>query len=124
MHFCKNCKNMHYIKIEDENCDEIKYYCRNCGLIDDETTILDKCILKEHITKHSTTINTTINKYTKFDMTLPRINYIKCPNEQCTSNNHEFDTNNREIIYLRYNNTDMQYMYLCSHCDFNWKIEK
>ena len=29
------------------------------------------------------------------DVTLPRINYIKCPNSECISNTSTFDTNNR-----------------------------
>ena len=36
------------------------------------------------------------------DVTLPRINYIKCPNVECLSNKLDFDTNKREIIYKRY----------------------
>jgi len=65
-----------------------------------------------------------INKYTKYDITLPRINYIKCPNNECSSNNKDFDTNNREILYIRYDNTNMKYIYLCSHCDIVWNTEK
>ncbi len=124
MLFCKNCKNMYYIKLDNDDCDKIKYYCRNCGLTDETVLDVDKCVLKEHINKYANNINTVINKYTKYDMTLPRINYIKCPNVNCESNTSEFDTNHREIIYIRYNNIDMQYLYLCSHCDFNWKTEK
>ena len=65
-----------------------------------------------------------INEYTKLDITLPRINYIKCPNESCTSNKDDFDTDNREILYIRYDNVNMKYVYLCTHCDYNWTTEK
>ena len=65
-----------------------------------------------------------INKYTKFDRTLPRINYIKCPNSSCITNNSDFDSNTKEIIYIRYDNISMKYLYLCSHCDTSWKTEK
>ena len=36
MDFCSNCDNMYYIKLENEECDKIVYYCRNCGTIDDK----------------------------------------------------------------------------------------
>ena len=114
---------MYYIKLDGENCDQISYYCRNCGNNNDSIEH-GKCILKENITKNESKFNISINKYTKLDNTLPRINYIKCPNEKCESNTPEFDIINREIIYIRYDHINMKYMYLCSHCDFTWNTEK
>jgi len=124
MKFCSTCSNMYYIKLEGENCDKISYYCRNCGNINNDLIEQGKCILKENITKNENKFNISINKYTKLDNTLPRINYIKCPNEKCLSNASEFDVVNREIIYIRYDHISMKYMYLCSHCDFTWNTEK
>jgi aspartate carbamoyltransferase regulatory subunit len=46
---------------------------------------------------------------------------MKCPNETCITNNSEFDTKKREIIFIRYDDTQMKYLYLCSHCDCIWK---
>ena len=51
MHFCNNCSNMYYIKLEDENNDKIIYYCRNCGNTDNNLIRTDKCIIKENIIK-------------------------------------------------------------------------
>ena len=65
-----------------------------------------------------------INKYTKHDITLPRINYVKCPNDNCQSNSAEFDSSKKEIIYIRYDKINMKYIYLCSHCHFVWNTEK
>ena len=124
MKFCSTCSNMYYIKLEGENCDKISYYGRNCGNINNNLIEQGKCILKENISKSENKFNISINKYTKLDKTLPRINYIKCPNEKCISNTNEFDVLNREIIYIRYDHINMKYMYLCSHCDFTWNTEK
>ena len=125
MHFCDKCNNMYYIKIQDNNCDKISYYCRNCGNVEDNLIDTTKCILKEIISKNDTNkSNMFVNKYTKFDKTLPRINYIKCPNIECSSNNKDFDINNREILYIRHDNVNMKYIYLCSHCDITWNTEK
>ena len=123
MKFCTICSNMYYIKLDDEDNNKIVYYCRNCGNNNNE--LMDgKCILKENITKSDNKYSIYINKYTKLDNTLPRINYIKCPNDKCMSNSAEFDTKNREIIYIRYDDINMKYMYLCSHCDITWNTEK
>ena len=124
MKFCNTCSNMYYIKLEGDNCDKISYYCRNCGNTNNELIEEGKCILKENITKNENKFNISINQYTKLDCTLPRINYIKCPNEKCNSNDINFNANDREIIYIRYDHINMKYMYLCSHCDFYWNTEK
>ena len=124
MHFCDKCDNMYYIKLENEDCDNIVYYCRNCGNSTDSLLDLGKCVLKESINKNENKLNITVNKYTKLDNSLPRINYIKCPNEVCESNKESFDINKREIISIRYDHTDMKYLYLCSHCDYTWKTDK
>ena len=41
-----------------------------------------------------------INRFTKLDPTLPRINTIDCPNKDCQTN-HDKQTE-KEIIYIRY----------------------
>jgi aspartate carbamoyltransferase regulatory subunit len=54
------------------------------------------------------------------DPTLPRINNILCPNAECKTNTEDVP---REIIYIRYDNVNMKYVYLCSECDVVWKTE-
>ena len=58
-----------------------------------------------------------VNKYTKYDPTLPRKTNMKCPNEKCG------DTPNPDIIYLRYDDENMKYLYICSGCNFTWKTD-
>lgn len=124
MKFCTNCSNMYYIKIDGDKSDKIIYYCRNCGNNNSDLMDTGKCILKENITKNDSKYNISINKYTKLDKTLPRINYIKCPNVNCESNTEKFDIANREILYIRHDHINMKYLYLCSHCDFTWNTDK
>ena len=31
MHFCSECGNMYYIKIDSEDKNNLIYYCRKCG---------------------------------------------------------------------------------------------
>ena len=86
MHFCSVCNNMYYISVTTEN--ELQYYCRNCGNIDNTVASENICVSKLNV-KHSTTpqsFSQVVNKYTKLDPTLPRIKTIRCPNDDCISN--------------------------------------
>lgn len=136
MHFCKVCGNMYYLKISDEDANEIMYFCRCCG--DKDKNIINSndsfCVSKTHIKKTTEVYKNIVNEYTKFDPTLPRINNIKCPNASCLSNVKDEEKGGEEkggeekgekakseIIYLRYDNNNMKYIYLCSECDYTWK---
>ena len=120
MHFCENCGNMYYIKLGDQ--DNLHYYCRKCG--NENKKLINElknfCVSKTHIIKESKAYNNIINEYTHLDPTLPRANNIKCPNEQCMCNTDKKVDN--DIIYLRYDNANMKYIYLCVHCKSKWKI--
>ena len=78
---------MYYISITPEN--ELQYYCRNCGH-ENKNISLDSVTISKTSFKHNKQkYNSIINKYTKMDPTLPRINTIKCPNQSCSSNEGE-----------------------------------
>ena len=119
MHFCSMCQNMYYIRINDDNTNKLVYYCRNCGNEDNLLSTDNVCVSKTQIKKNEQTFNHIINKYTKLDPTLPRINNILCPNQDCLTNTKN---ESREIIYIRYDDTNMKYIYLCSTCDTVWQM--
>ena len=97
MHFCSVCHNMYYLKISDteeqengENnqaVDTLIYYCRNCGNEDKSLTVDNVCVSETQLTRSEQKYTHMVNEYTKYDPTLPRINTIKCPNQDCKSNN-------------------------------------
>ena len=135
MHFCSVCSNMYYISITPEN--ELQYYCRNCGNIDNTVAADNICVSRVNV-KHTTTkhsFSQVVNKYTKFDPTLPRIHTIRCPNDECPSNqakpasaaegvSEQKNNPNNEIIYVRYDDTNLKYVYLCAKCDKVWNTEQ
>lgn len=126
MHFCDKCDNMYYISISSENENKMSYYCRNCGNEDDNISKESICVSRTQLKKTKQTYNHIINKYTKLDPTLPRINTIRCPNSECSSNVETSDNDNdkdnkREVIYMRYDDVNMHYIYLCTKCDMVWK---
>jgi len=118
MHFCNVCNNMYYIRIDSENTNKLIYYCRNCGNEDGVLTVDNVSVSKTNIKKNEQSFSHIINKYTKLDPTLPRLNKILCPNSECDTNTHSVP---REIIYIRYDDVNMKYIYMCSSCDNVWK---
>lgn len=121
MHFCNVCSNMYYIRINADNPNKLVYYCRKCGNEDSSLAAENICVSKTLIKKSEQSFNHIINKYTKLDPTLPRINNILCPNADCKTN---IDGKDREIIYIRYDDVNMKYVYLCAECDTVWKINE
>jgi DNA-directed RNA polymerase subunit M/transcription elongation factor TFIIS len=118
MHFCSKCQNMYYIRINADDSNQLEYYCRSCGNCDSSLVVDNISVSKTHVHKNEQSVSHLINKYTKFDPTLPRIRNILCPNEACKTNTAGVE---REIIYIRYDDTNMKYIYLCSECDNTWK---
>ena len=117
MHFCSNCENMYYIRLDADDSNKLIHYCRKCGNEDQTFTSENVCISKTELIQSEQGFSHIINKYTKLDPTLPRINTILCPNANCETNKGK----EKEIIYIRYNEKDMKYVYLCSTCNHVWK---
>ena len=121
MHFCSKCDNMYYIQISKEDENKLIYYCRNCGNEDTNLNHNNICVSKMQVSMGKRKYTHIINNFTKHDPTLPRINSIKCPNSDCLSNK---DDEKREVIYLRYDDLNMKYVYLCPQCDTIWKTSE
>lgn len=126
MNFCEKCGNMYYLKISEQTQDKLVYHCRKCGFIDENLVANEDgviCVSKTHIKKSRQNYSSVINEYTKLDPTLPRIKTIRCPNAECSSNTSSETKENteNEIIFLRYDDNNMKYIYLCSNCDYSWK---
>lgn len=130
MHFCTKCGNMYYLKLknmEDDTTSNLVYYCRKCGH-EDENILENKnnLYVSRNELKVKSNYKNIINKYTKLDPTIPRINTITCPNADCPSNNSlEGKQGNveKEILYIKYDNENMKFIYLCANCDKIWNIE-
>ena len=116
MKFCEICNNMLLSKIEKET-ETLKYFCKSCNNIIDQD-IHDNCVYNSN-KNDKDSYKLKINKYTHLDPTIPRVNNIDCPNKKCNSklsNNPD-----HEILYIKYNNADMKFIYLCKTCKFSWK---
>ena len=122
MKFCKECSNMLYTSIDQDDSNKLVYYCRNCGYIDREITLEGHCVLQTQLNKREQKLNYFINKYTKMDPCLPRNHTMKCVNEGCKTNLAE-GSHKPEIIYMRYDDDNLKYAYICVECDHVWKTD-
>jgi DNA-directed RNA polymerase subunit M/transcription elongation factor TFIIS len=125
MHFCSQCQNMYYLKIQTDDDEEankkLVYYCRNCGNENKELAGDNICVSKTTVNHAEQTVASGVNEYTKYDPTLPHTNMIKCPNSKCTSND---EGGTRDVLYNRYDDTNMKYIYMCTVCDTTWKTSQ
>lgn len=122
MHFCKVCNNMYYLKL-GENMDTLVYYCRNCGHEDTQLSSENVCVSDTLIQQKQKQNSGFINEYTKEDPTLPRTTTIRCPDQDCESNAVK-DLSKREVLYIRYDDTNMKYIYMCTTCNTTWKTNE
>jgi DNA-directed RNA polymerase subunit M/transcription elongation factor TFIIS len=115
---------MYYLKLvgesEEDQKDQLVYYCRNCGHEDATLSAQSVCALETRVSRKAQRYAQEVNKYTKDDPTLPRTQSIKCPSSDCPSNKGDGD---REVIYLRYDDQQMRYLYICSRCGVMWKTD-
>jgi len=136
MHFCEKCDNMYYIKVNGDDDkgspNSLIYYCRKCGHENKDLTSNNICVSKVYIKRTEQQFNHSINAYTKNDPTLPRSTTIKCPTcnssnavassaKSANANANNANGANTEVIYIRYDDAHMKYIYLCTNCDTTWK---
>ena len=120
MKFCAKCDNMYYIGIDSKDTNKLTYYCRSCGHIDDQLVEEGVCVMETQFAKGEQKFNHIVNQYTKLDPTLPRMYNMKCPNANCKTNLMESDKPT-EVIYMRYDDANLKYLYICVECDTVWK---
>jgi DNA-directed RNA polymerase subunit M/transcription elongation factor TFIIS len=114
MKFCPKCDQLFYLSVEDS---VKKFVCHKCGNTED---IEEDCTLSiTFCNKPNQSIQNTVNQYTKLDPAAPRISYLKCPKESCV--NHQEHVEDREIVYVRYDNIHLKYIYICPKCDTIWE---
>ena len=195
MQFCSECNNMYYMRLSADDggiySDKLEFYCRRCGHEDSTLTNENIICVSEYQTQSSDMkLKNMINKYTKYDPTLPRANNILCPNPQCTNHTSSVEvppasaiiqspmpvsaiiqspmpvsampvsatrtiktpkktlsttsiggatsatatsnigqiqeesimlkSRDSDIIYIRYDDENMKYAWICSKCDSSW----
>lgn len=121
--FCDICENKLYHRVEE---DSLVHFCRVCGTTDTNVNENEGvCVLNIHYgngmndDEMTKPLGHIYNKYTKYDPTLPHL-LLLCPNEQCETHKKGEDAKS-DVIYIRYDNTHMKHLYICTACDYTWK---
>ena len=117
MKFCPDCRYYLYLQIRPE--DSIMFrHCRNCGYKEEEAGgLVFETNLQE---KSSEGYKLLLNEFTRNDPTLPHVTTINCPNGSCQTR-----TGNKEpdVIYMKYDNVNMKYIYICNVCGEQWRSQ-
>lgn len=115
MKFCDDCNNLLEFCLKKDTLDPL-YKCSRCSNITDVDITTTSTFEFNKEVKKSEIINT--NGYFIYDPTIPEINSknIKCVNSECDS----LSSSNNSIKYIKYNEDDLKYMYICTTCGQKW----
>lgn len=110
--FCNNCENMTYLCIEDET-NELVSKCKCCGNVS-PIKQTSKSVYNMSNSKIDKLDIIKSNQYITHDITLPTIknSILQCNKEGCGGD---------EITYIKYDDKDMKYAYICKKCGSIWK---
>lgn len=111
---CPICKYALVAVVED---DSLQRKCKECGYSEDaKGGLIHETLVKETTSK---SYEILVNEFTRQEPTLPYKRDLKCPNTKCQSNISSGRAE-KKVFYLKYNDTDMKYVYLCANCDQTW----
>ena len=125
MRFCKGCDNMQEIVLRGgpsadapDALHELHYICKHCGLSEpaapDGSSAL---VMSTDYSDDKTSYMQYATPYIRHDPTLPRVSDIECPNGKCSRAKGAPN----EVIYIKYDATNLKYLYHCTHCSIFWK---
>ena len=128
--FCPDCGYILFLKKnkdKEDNVIDIRYspdsllnYCKNCNY-DTEFKHENTVVFKKNYSDTYQVENKIQNDYLIYDPTLPRVYNIDCINENCVSNApEEEEPVEKEIIFIKFDEDNMKYLYLCKHCKASW----
>ena len=119
MKFCSVCDNL-LVLAKSKESDDLVYNCRSCKTQEQFEPDFNPCVYKKNYGgSEKVFYDMFINKYTKHDPTLPHVTSVQCQNVEC-ANDTKAKGDKSDIVYLRYNEDKMKYIYLCCKCERAW----
>jgi DNA-directed RNA polymerase subunit M/transcription elongation factor TFIIS len=118
MRFCPLCDCFLWMELDEE--DKLQFHCRNCANVIQHSETHSLCVMDTNYIEEKTNFQQYMTKFLKHDPTLPRVKNIECVNgSSCTK---PADKGN-EVIFVKYDATQMKYLYHCVYCDAFWKSD-
>lgn len=115
MLYCKHCPYKKSFDTSEDNADDV--------INNAQAQLFDPCMYRSNYSSnHPLYYSTVVNQYTFDDPTLPCLT-IACPNAQCVTNTATTGDEKKpesEVLFVRYNDQEMKYLYLCRHCRQCW----
>lgn len=127
MQFCPTCDNklnMRTAQDKDTGVCKVFLYCKNCTYSRalDHTVADGMCMYRSNYSKdHPLYFRSLVNKFTPYDRTLPRSIDVPCPKEGCTSHQLQDGDAPNEVVYIRYDDENVRYLYMCCCCKTCWR---
>lgn len=98
---------------------KVRMYCKNCTYrheLNNDGNADHLCMYKSNYSKeHPLYYRSLVNKFTPYDMTLPRSSTIICPYKE----DHPDEPN--EVVFVRYDDENLRYLYVCCAKNANGK---
>lgn len=114
MKFCSSCDNMLFTDIGENK--QLIFYCKNCNFRE-ETEKKSQLVFDDNKVSDVMNYSLFLNDHIKHDSTLPHVNNIACTYKDCSKEK-------KDVIYMKYNFVDMNYLYFCCNCDRFFKSSK
>jgi DNA-directed RNA polymerase subunit M/transcription elongation factor TFIIS len=95
--------------------------CRNCGYKEEDKKggLVSEILIKE---RSAEGYKILLNEFTTRDFRLPHIRgSLKCPSALCDTNTKGVES---DIIYLKDDQVNLTYLYICSHCNTQWRSRR
>lgn len=121
MQFCPDCEYMLYIQSRpvDDTEDEYvtQHICKNCGFSKDIGEL--SLLVSDTNTAYDTNIKLApyLQDNIVHDPTIPHVNDIECPFKECTKPTAA----ENDVMYMKYDYSNMKYVYKCCYCKKSWK---
>ena len=136
MNFCPDCETYLVMHISgSDNANEImSFICNNCGF-SKKINILKqpeyKCVYQQTYNLKKNKIDHKNIQFLSKDKTLPHVNNIPCPNQQCITNKENPNPelldisgaekqNINDVLFIKLNESDLTYLYQCCNCTHTW----
>lgn len=123
--FCPVCSYYLYLQMEfDISASQSSInvrLCRNCGYKEEDKKggLVSEILIKE---RSAEGYKILLNEFTTRDYRLPHIRgSLKCPSAICDTNTKGVES---DIIYLKDDMVNLTYLYICSHCNTQWRSRR